>query len=73
MGDRPAELTFLSNSELPHCRIFPSAPIATSGVAKLTEGALQRACSTMEPVDYMMALFAGMCIGFAGLAFVYGG
>jgi len=27
----------------------------------------------MKPIDYMMALFAGVCIGLAGVAFVYGG
>lgn len=73
---RPAtahlNLTYLGISELLHCLLFLSACIATWN-AKLTEGALKRSCDTMEPVDYMMALFAGVCIGFAGLAFVYGG
>lgn len=71
-GHSAPDLTFLSISELPHCLLFLSACITTCD-AKLTEGALQRAHDTMEPVDYMLALFAGVCIGFAGLAFVYGG
>jgi hypothetical protein len=59
--------------ELPHCLIFLVARIPTSSDANQTEGASTRAYDTMEPIDYMMALFAGVCIGFAGLAFVYGG
>jgi hypothetical protein len=67
------ELTIPGISELRHCRIFLLVRIAISSDVKRAEGAVTRACDTMEPVDYMMALFAGMCIGFAALAFVYGG
>jgi len=26
----------------------------------------------MTPIDYFMAVFAGMCLGFAGLAYLVG-
>ena len=36
----------------------------------------QRQCTSLEvamtPIDYFMAVFVGMCLGFAGLAYLVG-
>jgi hypothetical protein len=72
-SDSDVNSAILGISEMPHCLMFLSARIPRLSDARKPESASTRACDAMEPIDYMMALFAGVCIGFAGLAFMYAG
>jgi hypothetical protein len=56
----------LRKSELPACVVISAGPKDHQGADADGLGG-----SLMSPIDYFMAIFAGMCIGVAGVAYVW--
>ena len=61
------ELIGLRKDELPARAVIPDGPRIICAPAPMMGGE-----TAMSPIDYFMAIFAGVCIGVAGAAYVLG-